>query len=185
MKREIRFRAFLEIGESNEIRAMIENVVVYNESHDGNVGCFFPDMKEQIVEQTGFDYSEEDESFYKGDKRVPIEDEVSVDEDWAFFQGELMQFTGLKDKDGNDIYEGDIIRVCYESVDEEGNDISTLHSPVGYVAWNEHSTGWIVRTKSPMSVESDGTVMTSIIHGSAGFREILGNIHATPELLEA
>lgn len=107
---------------------------------------------------------------------------------------EKRQFTGLTDKAGKEIYQFDIVRILYtdwasQTPDENGNYAMTLeeykksNSTIGYVDWNHHSTGWIIRCKSKYSVEEDGTVMTSIIHGTHGEREVIGDIYYNPELL--
>jgi len=94
----------------------------------------------------------------------------------------VMRNTGLKDKNGNKIFQGDIVNVAYATRDEDGY-IASDPPATGYVDWNEHSTGWIVRTQSKMSVTTDGTVMTSIITKDPGYIEIIGNRYANPELL--
>lgn len=107
---------------------------------------------------------------------------------------EILQYTELTDKNGNEIYEGDIVRIVYtdwasQTPDENGNYEMTLEeykvskSTYGYVAWNYHHTGWILRAKSKYSVEDDGCVMTSIIHGTHGEREVMGNIYQNQDLL--
>jgi uncharacterized phage protein (TIGR01671 family) len=69
----------------------------------------------------------------------------------------LMQYTGLKDKNGKEIYEGDILRV-------EGAD-----NPINKVYWGE--LGW----------ELDRiTLFTAREYR----KEVIGNIYENPELLK-
>ena len=72
----------------------------------------------------------------------------------------LMQYTGLKDKNGVEIYEGDILdnendRGCYA------------------IKWNDLSAGW--------TLGDDGLNMKRFqVHE---YWEVIGNIHQNPELL--
>ena len=86
----------------------------------------------------------------------------------------LMQSTGLKDKNGVEIFEGDVLRV-YEIDDTVGE--SEYISPV---IWKDY--GWLVydtNTDIPLFLldrDSDWGDRDVEI-------ELLGNIHANPELL--
>ena len=79
---------------------------------------------------------------------------------------ELMQYTGLKDKDGKEIYEGDVARIWADPKDYNGY---KGHNYIGVVEWDEFILGFIL---------SDG-------HGLKDFEfiEIVGNIYENPELL--
>lgn len=73
-----------------------------------------------------------------------------------------LQYTGLKDRNGKEIYEGDILQ------DPTG---------VGEVEWVQEHCAFVVFAKNPNkyhSLESDGTLLYS---------EVIGNIYETPELL--
>jgi len=88
-------------------------------------------------------------------KMFPLDDafEFSNGELFAIPNTEIMQFTGLKDKNGKEIYEGDIVRWHNEFVQE--------------IKWN--GIGW------------DGVPTTSIDdHKSC---ETIGNIYESPELI--
>ena len=67
----------------------------------------------------------------------------------------LMQYTGLKDKNGKEIYEGDIIKYDNKEIYK--------------IEWNYEICGWhpMIRLSNPYS----------------DYFEILGNIYENPELL--
>ena len=74
----------------------------------------------------------------------------------------IMQYTGLKDKNGKEIYEGDIVKgYWYDHPKPEVMDIE----------WSDHFYGFTI-TKYPLG-----------IHGLHDL-EIIGNIYQNPELLE-
>lgn len=93
---------------------------------------------------------------------------------------ELMQFTGLQDKNGKDIYEGDIARI-------------PNHNRPAIISY--HTTGWkefrvigaFVYAIHATSYDSDGVdtelILTESKHGHNADCEIIGNIHANPKLL--
>ena len=74
----------------------------------------------------------------------------------------LMQYTGLKDKNGKEIYEGDIVRLFEH----------TNFDCFAEVIWNEANAKFS-KTNSP----------TSDIFGGDEI-EVIGNIYENPELLE-
>lgn len=102
------------------------------------------------------------------------------------------QFTGLHDKDGKEIYEGDMIYLChffvqycpYEhkpirgaydvEVDKDG--INTVVSyKRNYVVEFRPNRGWIVR---------NGSVHHSLrSYAGVAYGEVIGNIHDNPNLL--
>ena len=85
---------------------------------------------------------------------------------------ELMQYTGLKDKNGKEIYEGDI--VTYQGYPE-------LPLSVASVEWNNERARFIIRWQDDQSHLGHDTFdrieyLTSY--------EVIGNIYENPELLE-
>lgn len=79
----------------------------------------------------------------------------------------LMQYTGLKDKDGVEIYEGDICNFLYEI--NNMNEIVT-------VAWNPSLMGW--RFENPTYISIRALTITN-----SGTLKVIGNIHDNPELM--
>ena len=75
-------------------------------------------------------------------------------------QVELMQYTGLKDKNGKEIYEGDILKDC------DTREIKT-------VIW--HKNCFILR-------DTKGFYQWTYFEDE---HEVIGNIYENPELLEA
>ena len=78
------------------------------------------------------------------------------------------QYTGLTDKNGNRIFEGDIIEAHF---DELFPDLATTL----IVVWSDY--GWFGR-------DMEGNVDSLECKWVSDFFEIIGNIHDNPELLE-
>lgn len=85
----------------------------------------------------------------------------------------VMQFTGLKDKEGNEIYEGDVVKRQYgvgiKGVVQYGSFLVTKDN-WGVEHW---ATGWHLNYE-------DGSGSTPITNEYT----IIGNIHENPELLK-
>ena len=82
----------------------------------------------------------------------------------------LMQYTGLKDKNENDVFEGDIVR--YSNKLENGL-AEVKWEKGGFCFW------WIEqKTSSPSLYDHAG------YFGCASELEVIGNIYENPELLE-
>ena len=92
----------------------------------------------------------------------------------------LMQYTGLKDKNGRDIFEGDVVRILYTDwVSKSEGDPRTLEqykidkSHIGVVTYS------VDRFLLNFGEENEGR----ITEGTHGEKEVIGNIYENPELL--
>ena len=74
----------------------------------------------------------------------------------------LMQFTGLKDQNGKEIYEGDILA--------EGKKKKII---LGKVLWSEKEVCYILKRKDAWEV---------LDHVNEEYCEVIGNIYENPEL---
>jgi len=98
---------------------------------------------------------------YAGDVGIP---EYTID---VTKQVILMQYTGLKDENGVEIFEGDIVKVG--TLEDE---------PIGYIKWIPKSAEYkVINHINPFGEEH-----VSFYH--AKLFEVIGTLYENPELLE-
>ena len=117
-----------------------------------------PTTKEmENIKSINFD-TKTNEAFLTKNNRINRAGKLS-----AFFP--IMQFTGLKDSKGTEIYEGDIVE---------------FKGVLFVVSYNENEAHYALQTMRCGKLKND-SILTSFI---ASIGEVVGNIHQNSELLK-
>lgn len=111
-------------------------------------------------------FDRNNEQYKLGHVSFPSQETV----DTIFDNFELMQSTGLKDKNGVEIFEGDVVKVSnhpfQKKEDSPGIEIDGNY----FINWSEHSLTWLA-----------GDLL---LYQLKPYIEVIGNIYENPELLE-
>lgn len=101
--------------------------------------------------------------------------------DFVYGYGKLMQYTGLKDKNGKEIYEGDILRCkCLKKCKLDSCAEKVIQYKNSLIEWWESGCNLGYRLR-----DSKGkTMMIKPTHLNTMEVEVIGNIYENPELLE-
>lgn len=107
-----------------------------------------------------------------GDGNIWIIDEDGVAGEWIVNNDlNLMQSTGLKDKNGKEIFEGDVIAI---EVDDTGTPINARvfqNSKIGVLMFHVFE-------------DNEDVPMVELLEDNSVAFEIIGNVYENPELLE-
>ena len=118
------------------------------------------------------------QEYHYGIKKVYFPKGIGVSEFFEIIPETLGQYTGLLDKNGEKIFEGDIVKCSHEKTDNIALAVIKYgrYIDVDILDVNDY-LGWYLEIDknciSILSPENDGIEM-----------EVIGNIHDNPELLE-
>lgn len=87
---------------------------------------------------------------------------------WSVDEEYLMQSTGLKDKNGKEIFEGDVVRQVRTQPTTE----------------NETLTGVVTVLEGAWLIMNDVEQLASYLWSETDINEVVGNIYENPDLLE-
>jgi phage uncharacterized protein TIGR01671 len=126
--------------------------------------------------------------FFKGNSFIPHR--VIIDEEekvWLLPNSELMQFTGLKDSKGKEIYEGDIVRFYEQGYDPNEPDEERIEPETTTVLiyWNENGNCLAIDWDyEDGRIAPVGWGYVYIRNSVFDYHEVIGNIWENPELLK-
>lgn len=101
------------------------------------------------------------------------------------------QYTGLKDKNGERIFEGDIVRYTFDSPDDPTATENGLKVRTGRIFWSDWRASFAVTAGRNLSAAINNDVAVYVrgrqvyeyVRG-ANTVEVIGNVHDNPELLK-
>lgn len=111
-------------------------------------------------------FDRNNEQYKLGHVSFPSQETV----DTIFDNFELMQSTGLKDKNGVEIYEGDIVKVTNHPFQKKEDSAGIEIDGDYLIGWSDHNLTWLA-----------GDLL---LYQLKPYIEVIGNIYENPELLE-
>ena len=91
--------------------------------------------------------------------------------DYSIVPSTVGQYTGLTDKNGRKIFEGDILKI-YEGSEDDGYKICNVYSYGGVLCVDYETSEW------------DFNALAFLDSDNVFTFEVIGNVHESPELLE-
>lgn len=165
--REIKFRAWAEKTVDNRWDYVYSLAKAEKlESYDVDFDEY--EARAKYARQWDESHSEDDRYTTTKEMITDIKVNKDVQRPYGYEVIEVMQFTGLNDKNGKEIYEGDVLR---------GLDTSLY--PQQTVRWSDTQASFVC----DVFVPDYGEVGHGISQRSCSECEVIGNIYENPELL--
>ena len=115
-----------------------------------------------------------DEYDFSNAKRNPYAKKLKKQITINIDENTIGQYTGLKDKNGKEIYEGDIIHIHHKFFEE-----------FNYVLkWNEEDLRYYLYSIDEKNLNSIGGILEAHLGSMINEIEVIGNIYDNPDLLE-
>ena len=100
---------------------------------------------------------------------------LQIRKDLKNYEFKLMQFTSLLDKNGKEIYEGDVLKVEWRTASTgkyfQSDDAYCEHESIVSVGYKNISFGFFLNDGKMFSLRKDASI------------EVIGNIYENPELI--
>lgn len=95
------------------------------------------------------------------------------------------QFTGLKDRNGKEVYEGDVVRIVFnQNANSYNGSNVNLTEHICIVEYNAAMAGFCLRNTTDKTPNKHNFKVISFNHYRLrDVKEIIGNVHENPELL--
>ena len=106
---------------------------------------------------------------YMHDCKAPLISDKNGNKTYKCQYETIGQFTGLTDKNGKKIFEGDIVTACDE---------------ITFSPFEFGITGKVVYDECAFFIEPKDVMETQYLFNECAVYEVIGNIHDNPELLE-
>lgn len=113
---------------------------------------------------------------WEGMEKHFVSDMGYISANWGEHGNPIMQFTGLHDKNGKEIFEGDIVK-CNKNIPEKYDN----HGRKGEVVYRNKEAQFVVENEYGFAITS--LYVFGIARGEVSCLEVIGNVFENPELI--